>query len=207
MHKKHLASLRYLLIGRRYFEALRALNVMLQFHGGDHQVRKDGKTPEFFHPLQVALLVSTLPNLIYPEYSIAAALLHDVPEEYWRQYSHSDIRANFNQLISRAVELMDKSMGPSELRYGDMKTDPIASIVKPCDRIINNSTMFGVLTPDRINVKLVETRDVILPTVKVAKREFPEQTDAYELIKFMLTMQLDMVAHYFTYEKTDESTT
>lgn len=193
MFEKLLISMRYYLIGRNYTEALKALSIMIEFHGGPNKFRDDGITPEAQHPLEVAHLVRALPNLIYQEETIAAALLHDVPEDYHQLFPHSAVRADFAHLISNAVELVDKRTGDPADRYRRISEDPIASIVKPADRVINNRTMVQVKPTDTLVRKNMETRMLILPAMKGARTAFPQQEASYEILKLMLLSQLDLI--------------
>ena len=89
-HSKKILVLRQLLLGHRYYNALRAMNYAQAKHTG---LRKDKVTPEFDHQLSMALYALTLPDVRYREELIATIFLHDVREDYG--ISDEEIRAIF----------------------------------------------------------------------------------------------------------------
>jgi (p)ppGpp synthase/HD superfamily hydrolase len=72
-------SLRYWILGRGYNVAARAMDFAEKHHTG---TRKDGVTPEFAHQVAIAHYIRTLPDLVYPEETLATIFLHDVVEDY-----------------------------------------------------------------------------------------------------------------------------
>lgn len=185
-YDKLLVSLRYFLLGKEFYTAVDALEYGLTVHKG---VRKDGVTPEFQHQIEIAHFVRTLlPSLMYPEQTLTAVLLHDVPEDY--DVAHSYIAARFGDQVSRAVMLMDKT---SNADFQDIALDPIASIVKGGDRIHNMKTMNGVFTPEKQLRYAANVRAEFLPMLKRARRIFPRQEAAYENLKHMLEVQVELV--------------
>lgn len=194
--KRHLA-LRQQLIGARYFDALAAMEFASRFHSG---TRKDLITPEFDHQICIALYALTLSDISLREEVIATIMLHDVDEDYG--VGTLAIRALFScddkaRIIGDAVDCMTKVIhgvqrDEKEL-FERMANDPVASIAKGCDRIHNLSSMGGVFTIEKQKKYIAEVRNLFLPMLKKARRNFPHQTAAYENIKFVLNSQITLI--------------
>lgn len=195
--EKKLLVLRTILTNSKYYNAFRALEFALKHHTG---IRKDGITPEFDHQLSIALYVLTLPDLMHREAVIAAVFLHDVSEDY--HVSRNEIMALFTcpvfaALVANGVENVTKKFRgiskDEDLLFAQMAEDPIASIVKAADRMHNLQTMVGVFTiPKQISyIDFAKAR--VLPMMKLARRNFPEQTLAYENMKHVLLSQIELI--------------
>jgi (p)ppGpp synthase/HD superfamily hydrolase len=190
-------TLRQLLIGARYFNALAALEFAAKHHTG---TRKDGVTPEFDHQVSIALYAMTLPDLMHREEVIATILLHDIREDcgitdHEIRYLFND--SHFAHRVSTAVWNMTK-VWRDEKRdeaalFEQMALDPIASIAKGCDRMHNLQTMVGVFTFEKQKTYIVEVRVLFLPMLKAARRNFPQQVLAYENIKHVLLSQIELI--------------
>lgn len=179
-------TLRYYLLGRQYYMAADALEFASTYHTG---FRKDGVTPEFQHQLEIAHYVRTLsPSLLFPEETIAAALLHDVREDYG--VTDAVLSSRFGPRVSKAVFLMDKHSNADFAAIGE---DPIASIDKGCDRIHNLQSMSGVFTREKQLKYIAEAHEKYLPMLKTGRRMFPMQELAYENIKYMMSSQLELL--------------
>lgn len=196
--EKRKLVLRQQLIGAGFFDALVAMEFAEKYHTG---TRKDGVTPEFDHQVSIALYALTLPTLRYLEEVIATIFLHDVREDYG--ITHSEIVALFpndplkGERIAQAVDRMTKTFrgekrGEEEL-FALMADDPIASIAKGCDRIHNLQSMIGVFSPEKQRAYVAEARNLFLPMLKKARRNFPYQVRAYENIKFVLQSQMELI--------------
>lgn len=197
-HKKLKLALKEFLIGRNYFRALTALSFAEQYHTG---TRKDGITPEFFHQIEIALFITTIePHLKYPEETICAALLHDVAEDYnveWGVIKKLFDKKKFAKRVVKAVKALTKvykGVKKSDAEYFDgVARNEIASIVKGADRINNQQTCVGPFTIEKQKSYLKETEDGILPAMRIAQDIFPHQHQAYELIKFLLKSQIQLI--------------
>jgi (p)ppGpp synthase/HD superfamily hydrolase len=191
-------ALRYWLQGAGWHDALIAMDAAERVHLG---LRKDGTTPEFAHQVSIAQFVRTLtPSLIHPEATMATVFLHDVPEDYGiraeevtRGFRSPDVAA----FTLPAVEALTKTFrGAKRLEaavFDAIARDPVASIVKPADRIDNQGSMVGVFTLAKQKSYIAETEAFILPALKEAKRRFPEQELAYENLKAMLGSQIALL--------------
>ena len=181
--------LRYFLLGRQYYRALDALEYGSSIHTG---LRKDGVTPEYQHQVEIALYVTTLiGSLLYPEDTIIAILLHDAPEDYF--IDHREISHRFGTIAGDAIYLLDKNGKTSDQYYSGLASNAVASIAKGGDRIHNVRTMVGVFNLEKQQRYVQEVREHFLPMLKVARRQFPRQTDAYENIKHVLSIQVDLL--------------
>ena len=184
-------SLRYWLIGKKYFKALEAMEFAAKYHCG---TRADGITPEFSHQLSIAHFARTL-SIENMEAVICAALLHDVVEDY--DVEVKTIQDKFGDVVAHSVFLLSKQVSgvkkTNEEYYMSLRTDRVASIVKGCDRIHNHQTMPGVFSKVKQGKYIQETNDFILPMIKAAKRNFPDQEGAYENVKHVLNSQIQLL--------------
>lgn len=192
-YSKQKIALRYWLLGAGYHRAATALEFAESYHVG---VRKDGVTPEFAHQIQIASHVRTLlATMRHPEEALCVALLHDVREDY--DVADDTIRHHFGDVVADGVDAMTKTFRgvrrDDPTLFARMAECPVASVVKPADRIHNQSTMVGVFTPQKMADYVAETNDLFLPMLKAAKRNFPDQEPVYENHKLMLTGQLSFL--------------
>jgi (p)ppGpp synthase/HD superfamily hydrolase len=190
---KQIVALRYWCLGRGWLTASKALEFAKSFHTG---TRKDGVTPEFSHQVYIASLVRTFYNhLMHPEETLAATFLHDVCEDY--DVSFDEIENLFGPMVREAVNRLTKKFRSDtispERYYKDMRNDPIASIVKGCDRIHNIQTMQSAFDRDKQERYITETETLVLPMLKEARHKFPQQEPAYENTKLILKNQIQLI--------------
>lgn len=188
-YEKLRISLRYFLIGKGFYETADAFEFAGNHHDG---LRKDGKTPEFQHQIQIAHYIRTLlPSLEHPAETLTAIALHDLCED--KDIDHSEIYNRYGQLVGEAVFLLDKN-GKTTANYFDgIAGNRIASIVKGGDRIHNLQSMIGVFSSDKQQDYVKEVEDYFLPMLKIARRSFLKQEAAYENIKHMLESQVELL--------------
>lgn len=181
-------SLRYYLLGARYFTALKAMDFARKIHNG---FRKDGVTPEFQHQIEIALFVTTLKDLVDEEKTIIVALLHDVIEDYIMEAV--PMRKTFGEEIFTICQLLNKNTGIVPSMYFEwIAKDPIASIVKGADRIHNVNSMVGVFTKEKQKKYVQEVKEHFIPMLKEARNLHPEQMRAYFNIMHMLRSQINL---------------
>lgn len=82
--------------------------------------------------------------------------------------------------------------------FDEMARNPISSIAKLCDRQHNILSMVGVFTPEKQRIYVNEVRELFLPMAKKAKKNFPHQIRAYELMKFNLETQIELIENTLT---------
>lgn len=214
-YQKRLMVLRTTLISLKWHRALRCLEYALRYHTG---TRKDKKTPEFLHQVEQALFALTLRTLLlYPEETICVIILHDTLEDYYNKGVRlSNIRevatipnytfalniehdSHMADLVVTGVELLtnnvDGAEKPKNIYYPQMGFHVIAAVAKACDRMNNQSTMAFVFTDEKMRAKIDETMDYVFPMLKFARREFPQQEDAYQILKTVLEQQVRLLEH------------
>lgn len=192
--QKQTVFLRGWLNGRGYYNAIAAMEFARQHHTG---VRKDGYTPEFQHQTEIAMHISVLPGLRFPEETIATAFLHDTVED--TPVSRHEIASRFGEQVADATWRVTKVDENGDKReedalFDEMSQCPIASIVKPADRGHNQRTMGGVFTQNKMISYIDFTRARILPMMKKARVNFPDQYPAYQLLQHTLTTQARIVS-------------
>jgi (p)ppGpp synthase/HD superfamily hydrolase len=201
-HDKLRIAIKYWLHGKGYSNAVRAMEVAAEYHTG---LRKDKSTPEFHHQVCIASYIRTLPALLHTEDTLCTAFLHDLVEDY--NVDLGRIEAKFGKVVRESVALMSKKVNgyvaDPKSYYMNMRNNPIASVVKGADRMHNFQTMPGVFTPDKQRQYIQECTDYILPMLKAAKKNFPEQEPAYESVKHVLLSQIGLLE--VSLENTNES--
>lgn len=197
-YQKLFIAIRYWLLGisqndPQYAIALRALEYAKNIHIG---FRKDGKTPEFQHQIEIAHYLRTIyQGLSYPGETLAVAFLHDVPEDY--DISYEEIEEMFGERVRESVELLTKKYKGEKkelsVYFETMVKSPIASIVKGADRINNHQTMHPVFSIEKQKSYMLETKEFIMPMLKKARHLHVEQESIYENIKFALSSQMVLI--------------
>lgn len=185
--------IRYWLLAKEYYRASKAFELAKSKCVG---LRKDQKTPEIYHPLALIFYLKTLSKyLIYPEETFVIGFIHDLGEDYG--FTITDVEEKFGQICSRSFEKITKKseimVKNTQAYYKGLSEDPIASIVKAADRIHNHQSMYGVFSEEKIAEYLKETQDFVLPMIKIARRNFPEQEAAYENAKHILLSQIELI--------------
>jgi len=198
-YEKLKLALRGQLMGRAsrdpaWYIAVKALDLGLEYHTG---FRKDKKTPEFQHQIEIALYLLTMEKLMLDApRTIADALLHDLGEDYGDQISFEEIGERTDHIVEADCRLLAKEyrgVKKTPLDYfGPLAKNFRVSLVKGGDRVHNMRTMRGVFVLEKQQGYCLETREYFFDFLKLARRAFPEQEPVYENIKFMLTTQLDI---------------
>ncbi len=184
-------ALRAFLEGRKFYNALRAMEFAEKLHNG---VRKDGQ-PEFSHQVSQALYAITMIDLlISPEETICVIFLHDTIED--KDVTYKQIVELFGLIVGDATLKMSKVVNgfriPDDLYYNVLSTCHIASIAKGFDRVHNLMTMLGGFKPEKRVSYVDETLEKTVPMLKISRRNFPEQQPVYENIKFVMTNQIQL---------------
>lgn len=194
--KKLRLSFRYWILGKAeenkdYFRVLKALNIAEKYHTNQ---RKDG-SPELIHQYSIVSYLRTIhKSLINPVEVFIVAILHDTYEDY--PESEQELKELFPELFilfERVSKIRNGVKIPYEQYFGEMQDCPTCSIVKLADRIHNISTMVGVFSQEKQTKYLSEVDTYFFPMLKHAKRLFPEQENAYENLKTMLTVQKETI--------------
>lgn len=203
-YTKLFVSMQYFLLGIKvhnpvYQVAYDALLFGAEVHVG---VRKDGKTPEYQHQLEIAHHLRTLlPSMLFPAETLAAAFLHDTDEDYG--VGRQKLLEKFGRRVTNAVLLLNKyeedgKLKPTSVYYQQLGLDPIGSLVKPTDNGNNQSTMDGVFAHKKQFAYIHNIKHHSWPMLRVARKEFPEQEAAYENLKTFLRIQYNAVQALLT---------
>lgn len=183
--------------GQRMYKALEAMEICLHYHKG---FRKDGVTPEWYHQLSIVLYLVTLEHCFGDdaESIYIVAFLHDVVEDY--DYPLESVQAIFGEKIAKAVALISKQTPGSakksnEAYYNELGKNKLASIVKGADRIHNYQSMPGVFSHEKQRSYIQEGQDFILPMLKKARTRFFDFRSAYENIKHVLLVQMNLITN------------
>jgi len=195
-HLKQRAKLKHWLILRGWKKALQAMEFDAALEGD--KKRKDGETPSLHHQVSIGRLIYTLaPHLLRPEQTIAVAFLHDVLEDYGEEIELDDFARTFGDEIYVATWATTKKYRGQEKPYDEyfpaLADNPIASIVKLADRAHNIQTMQGVFTVDKQRAYIEEVSTWFFPLIRSARRNYPEQYDAYENLKILLRAQVTLL--------------
>lgn len=189
-------ALRYFLIGKGFYKALKAFDYAERLHTG---LRKDGITPSFHHQISIANYLTTLPlDDIAMEKAVTLAFLHDTPED--KGVSYEEIQGKFgSEIANGAILLAKKYRGhdiPKEKYFTDLATDAMVALVKGADRMNNLSTMHGVFTDEKQRKYMDETLECHLPMLKNARRNFPEYHMAFENVKIGVLAWVNATQNY-----------
>ena len=184
-------ALRHWLMGKGYHKAVLAMNFAEKYHNG---LRKDGEH-EFSHQVSQANLARSLEHLfIFKEEVFIVIFLHDICED--KGISFEQIEKMFGPLVEKAVRLMTKVYQgvkiPNEIYYPNMAECEIASICKGFDRVHNLMTMLGGFKLEKRIQYIEETLEFTVPMLKQVKKSFSEQSGVYEMIKFIMTNQVNL---------------
>ena len=201
-YERSKTALRAFLQGRSYFKALEAMEIAETYHRG----RRKGGDPEFSHQVaQAHILTALLPHLREPELAFIGVFLHDTVEDYGTSkdaapllpFTLDDVERRFGararQIVDRLSKVVNGVKKDMAVYFDELSKDPTASLIKGLDRIHNHQTMPGAFTPKKQDAYLDETEADILPMLKRARRAFPDQLPAYELIKIMLYSQMGLI--------------
>ena len=192
-YDKARTAIRYWLLGKGWHTAHKALEMGMVHHTG---VRKNGN-PEFSHQIFQAQFARTLPDLMYPEETLAVIFLHDIIEDCG--VLASTIYRDFGESIGVGVELMsdiytDGTDKPLDVYYSSMSGSAIASIAKGIDRMHNLQSMMSVFSDPKKSRYIEETREHLLPMLKAARKRYPQQEAAYQNVKHILLTQMELIS-------------
>lgn len=200
-YQKLLQTLRSQLTGMAkqdpsFMDCVQALNFAESaIHTG---MRKDGKTPEFYHQLSIlGFLITQHNNLQDPRSVYMAAILHDTVEDY--PEFEAQIASMFPRDIDNARGLSKMRNGeliPYKVYFAEMAKSPVMSVVKLVDRMHNVSTMPGVFKAEKMRTYIGEINKYFLPMAKDARRAFPHQDAFYELAKSILSMKVASYSYF-----------
>lgn len=177
--------------GAKMPETLKALSFARQKHEG--QLRKSGD-PYIVHPLTMACNAISLG--ICDDEVIATILLHDVCEDCNVSLSELPV----NDKVKRGMELMTFTVMKGETKetaknryYNMMLQSREATITKIVDRCHNVSSMAGTFSKEKLVAYIEETRQYVLPLIRKAKIQYPEDADRLFVLKYHMISVVDSI--------------
>lgn len=191
--EKDYTALKHYLIGKEYLPALRALGIAEQVHKG---FRKDGKTPELQHQVNICFTIINLRGVIDEGTALAAALLHDTLEDY--DFPEDELALAVGEVVVEMARKLDKRTG------ADLSTCPVCSIVKGADNCDNTLNMIDVFDLDKMGSYIKRTQTEILPMLKKASKIYPEQQLAYAGLTALLKKQIQLNQDYIDSQRKTE---
>lgn len=186
-------SLRYFLLAKiadpAWRKAYDAFEEIMRYEcdsEGNLRMRKNGIDPALLHQLSVAQHVRALmPLLQFPIETLIAALFHDHMEDHALTFEY--LKNKYGELCAGAILKLSKKYAntkiPMEEYFLGVRDCPISSIVKLIDRINNLGTMNGVFSSEKQQSYIDEVLKYFMPMLKYARRVFPDQEGAYEVLK------------------------
>lgn len=193
-------ALKFRLQGMGFYKALEALEKAKEIH---KHYRKDGKTKEFQHQVEIALFALTLKNVENLEDVIICSLLHDTMEDYSDAMSEEYIKEKFGQHNLTTLKFLNKKLWRNyEEYFKNLANDMVGSLVKLIDRINNAQSMErGNFTLEKQMNYCNEIKVYFLPMAKQARKNFPKQMDAYYNIETVLKSQVELLEISFKYRR------
>lgn len=175
---------------KKYSDAMTVLEWAETIHSGK---RKSGE-PEFIHQVQMAHHVrSYWLSLSNPIDTIISSIVHDLMEDYpeakWPEL-HSDEWSKYSLKLSK---IRSGAKIPMDIYFGELSKCPVCSVVKGIDRINNLQSMLNVFSIEKQEKYIEEAETWIIPMIKQAKRNFPEQESVYENIKLIMKSQIELL--------------
>lgn len=198
---KERISLNSWLKGKCFWKELKIMDYAEQHHSG---LRKDGKTPEFYHQIWIASTIRTfnLPDEMLAR-CIGLAFLHDTPED--NDIGFEELEHKYGPETAADAKLLTKKhrgyVLPKETYFLGLVSTPQSSIVKGVDRWHNLSTMLGVFTIEKMQKYIDETEEYHLPMLKTARKRFPEYEATFELIKRAIKLQIATIKYIIEKDK------
>ncbi len=202
-YQKRKIALRYYLLGKGMHMAVRAMNFAKPYH---QNFRKDGVSIVYdAHQIGMAsVLRPFLPLLAYPEETMCVIFYHDLCEDYSKDAPEGlplitpELLANTtNQRVADATMRLTKEYQGfkrnEEQLFLEMSRCPIASIAKPIDRSNNQMSMVGVFKRAKQIEYMEESETKILPMIKRARDNFPEQEPIYTALQTTLENEISLI--------------
>lgn len=206
-YKKTRSVFRHYILGKvksdkRYLDVLRMMALIEKYHTGK---RKNGEA-ELSHQYAICAYLMTIEDSLEdPVSCYVVALAHDLYEDY--PESEKELRelfAKYVEMIIRISKIRNGIAIDKFVYFNEMALCMICSIVKLCDRFHNFSTMVEPFNREKQLSYLEDLDDFFLPLLKEAKRRFPEQTAAYENLKFVLTTIRNVLLLTFLKEESSD---
>ena len=166
-------------------EAIRAVNIAEEYHGGVY--RKSGEL-YISHPIRIASALISLG--IKDSEILVGAILHDVLEDtsITEEVLFSEFSEEAVDIIIRVTNKPDMS---KEEYYNQIAKNPKATVVKLADRCHNVSTM-NHFNLNKIKKYIKETEDYVLPLCSIVSNRFPEWSNEIYYMKYHIESIMEM---------------
>ena len=170
-------------MGLEWTDTLAALAFARAAH--KDQLRKSGE-PYIVHPLTVACHAVTL-NL-KEDSLVAAAILHDVPEDCNCKWEDLPVSGYTKDVVRRLTHVKGDPLASYYREIGENRTSAMVKLLDRCDNV---STMAGVFSEEKIHQYIQETREFVLPLLRQAKDQWPEESNALFVLKYHIHSVID----------------
>jgi (p)ppGpp synthase/HD superfamily hydrolase len=177
---------------RREHDDIRSiLQKVYDIHKG---IRKDGKTPEIMHQLQIIEYLLTIYdiNRVDANLLFSVAALHDTKEDYPIEYEKilRTLICSYDSRIIKCVNTLTKTGKDIYTYYDEISTCPICALVKGADRIHNNNSIKGVFSSEKIKEYKEEGIKYVLRMLYRARALFPNYKLMFDNEIMILDIQL-----------------
>lgn len=173
----------------------------------DGKTRKDGITPEWSHPIALALRVINIFHADATDFTgnlVSIALGHDLLEDAKKDGNREEVFNSIERIcgvdLLAEMEALDKNSFQSTVDYyenlSNLDLHLASAIVKVIDRENNLSTMIGVFSEQKILDYLYETSDFVIPLLKRIRRYRPDLAPKAEIIKFSIELMIQIHESY-----------
>lgn len=183
---------------KQLYQTKRALAFAKEKHDG--QYRKlghgDERVPYIYHPL--LLTCHALALGLEEDDLLSACLLHDVCEDCGVKPEELPV----NEETKEAVRLLTKPEGfrktdqEYQTYYEGISTNRIAIMVKLLDRCNNISSMANCFTDEHMAEYIKETQEYIHPMMERARKEYPQYSNQFFLIRYHMNSVLEALRHH-----------
>ncbi len=172
-------------------QTLAVLDLLRAAHGGQVRRSKHGfEAPYMAHPLTMAC--HALAMGLRDDDVLAACLAHDMAEDAGMPVRSLPV----GERVREAVRLVSKSeVFPKDADwearyYAQIRTDPLACLVKCLDRVNNLAGMADAFSREHM-IRYTEETDRYYPPLLEGVRKVPEWNDAWWLLRYQLTTALE----------------
>ena len=169
----------------------KALTFAREKHFG--QLRKSGE-PYIIHPLTMACNMISMG--IREDAVIATILLHDVCEDCGVEVDElpvSEVVRNGVDLMTYRIMEEEAAEDAKKRYYKNLLTSREATLTKLVDRCHNVSSMAGTFSVEKMKKYITETREYVLPLLKSAKTQFPNDADILFILKYHIVSVIDAI--------------
>ncbi|MBO7720060.1 hypothetical protein J6S35_00255 [Candidatus Saccharibacteria bacterium] len=180
-------------------QSVKALAFARKKHDG--AVRKMTNQPYIVHPLLMASIAMAMGLTGDDLFSVI--ILHDVPED--TDTAIADLPVSDE--VKRGVEKMTCKpyVGENKLQcktryFHELLQDKNAIICKALDRFVNLSSMAGSFEPNKIKKNVIETDQLLLPILRMAKDIYPEIAPTLYLLRVMVRSINETLANAYGVE-------